>query len=276
MKAIKLTDEVMNKVLPQVVKDSVEISEDAKKAYAVILNYHVVLNCVKESGYLVLPNSTFREALSMKQNDLISAIQELIECNLIKREVGKARTKGEASIASKYWIVWDNFGKPIKKPSKEELFACFLKGCKSSETPMGTVDVDVNVDADIDVDNDIDVVIDSDIEDEVVNDIEDDIAIANVTVSDSVDEGEVEDESHLSEETLREFEVRKVLDPLRDEAFAILENSSIEDFKSFDQLESCVTRQLCSKAPTQEVENRLKRIISMKVRRMRHQWISAL
>ena len=91
MKAIVITEERMNEVLPQNIKDTDVISVDAKKVLAAILNYYSILNIVQTTRYLICSNSVLRACVQMKKNNMLSAVQELIECGLIKREIGKAR-----------------------------------------------------------------------------------------------------------------------------------------------------------------------------------------
>lgn len=135
MKAIRIDEDRINMILPQNVKDS-DVSENAKKVLATILNYFAVLNIAKTSGYLVCPNSVLRAAVGIRNNEMLNAIQELIELDLLIRENGKKRTENEKAIASEYRIKWENLTKPIKrKETFEELFSEFIK---PAETPLGT------------------------------------------------------------------------------------------------------------------------------------------
>lgn len=176
MKAIKITDERMAEVLPAEIKNTDVLSNNAKKTLATIMNYFAILNIAKSSKYLVCPNSVLRTAVGIRNNDLIIAVQELIDCDLIERQVGHKRVEGEKATASVYKVIWENLTKPIKKKNTfEELFSEFLK---SSGTPLGTTDADADIDTvtdtdienDIEVENDIDAA--SEIEDEVIIDNE--------------------------------------------------------------------------------------------------------
>jgi len=157
MKAIVITEERMNEVLPQNIKDTDVISINAKKVLATIMNYFLLLEKVKEQGYVFLSNQFLRQSACIKQEYLLNAIRELIEYKLINREVGKVWSEGERHTASKYIVIWNNLTKPLKKKTFEELFSEFLK---PSETPMGTTVIDtVTVsDSDIDLEKDIDTV----------------------------------------------------------------------------------------------------------------------
>ena len=115
MKAITITEERMNEILPQNIKDTDVITPNAKKVLAAILNYYATLNIVQTTKYLICSNSVLRECVKLKHNDMLTAIQELIECGLIEREIGKTRVEGQKSIASKYTIIWESLQKPLKK-----------------------------------------------------------------------------------------------------------------------------------------------------------------
>lgn len=171
MKAIRITEERQNQILPKNIKDTDVLSENAKKTLATIMNYYAVLEIVKTSGFLVCPNTVLREAVGIRKNDLLSAVQELIECSLITREIGKRRTEGEKGTASVYRVIWENITRPVKKKETfEELFSEFLK---PSETPLGTADtVSVSVtvsdtNTDIEADSDVDIETEDEFETEV-------------------------------------------------------------------------------------------------------------
>ena len=101
MKAIVITDERIDYILPQNIKESDVISENAKKVLATIMNYYLVLDKVKQQGYVHLSNQLLRQSVKIKQNDMMTAIQELIDYDLIEREVGKIWTEGQPHMASK-------------------------------------------------------------------------------------------------------------------------------------------------------------------------------
>ena len=166
MKAIRLTDERMAEVLPSEIKNTDVLSDNAKKTLATIMNYFVILDIAKSSKYLVCPNSVLREAVGIRNNDLINAVQELIECDLIERQVGHKRVEGEKAMASTYMVKWSNLVKPIKKKNTfEELFSDFIK---SSETPLGTTDTVSDTDTDTVSDTDVENENDIDVENETI------------------------------------------------------------------------------------------------------------
>lgn len=139
MEAIKITTERMNQILPKEIRETNELSSNAKKVLAVIINYHFVHEKVKNAGYLAINNATLRNSVELKMNKMKDAISELIECNLIKREAGKTWKHGEKHTASTYTVYWDNLKKEIKKPTFDELFEAFNSIPKSSETTMGSI-----------------------------------------------------------------------------------------------------------------------------------------
>lgn len=188
MKAIRLTDERMAEVLPSEIKNTDVLSNNAKKTLATIMNYFAILDIAKSSNYLVCPNSVLRKAVGIRNNDLINAVQELIECDLIERQVGHKRVEGEEAMASTYVVKWLNLVKPIKKRNTfEELFSEFLK---SSETPLGTTDIDTDTVSDTEVEDDIDDDVD-DVSDNVVeNDVEDETIAGEFCTEELKDEKE--------------------------------------------------------------------------------------
>lgn len=137
MKAIRISEERQNQILPQNIKDTDVLSDNAKKTLATIMNYYLLLEEVKNNGYVYLNNKTLGLSVGLRNSNMLSAVLELIEHNLITREVGKRRTEGEPSTASVYRVMWQNLTKPLRKNTFEELFSEFLK---SSETPLGIAD----------------------------------------------------------------------------------------------------------------------------------------
>lgn len=206
MKAIKITDERMAEVLPSEIKNTDVLSDNAKKTLATIMNYFAVLNIAKSSKYLVCPNSVLREAVGIRNNDLINAVQELIECDLIERQVGHKRVEGEKAMASTYVVKWSNLVKPIKKKNTfEELFSEFLK---SSGNPLGTTDTDIDTDAVSDTVTDIDTNVDIESDVDTESEFEDEVDTDTDAVSDI--ESEVDTESVIDNEVeVKEVELER-------------------------------------------------------------------
>lgn len=136
MEPIKISDERMEVLLPQEIKDTNALSKNAKKILATLINYFFTLDKAKQQGYILLSNYLLRESACIKTDYLMSSIQELKDYDLIERESGTARENGVNGKASKYIVKWDNLKKPLKKVSFEDLYSAFLN---KPETPMGTV-----------------------------------------------------------------------------------------------------------------------------------------
>ena len=150
MNVIKISDERINAILPKHINDCDVLTKNDKKVLAAILHYFLVLDKAKVNKYVILTNEDLRKTVGIRKADVLSSVQKLIELNLIIRECGKTWTQGEKPKASKYYIIWDNLKKPVKKPTFEDLFSSFL----SSETPMGTIDIDTDIDTDKELDID--------------------------------------------------------------------------------------------------------------------------
>lgn len=151
MNVIKITDERIDAILPKHIKDSEVLDKNDKKVLGAILHYFLVLDKAKENKYVILTNEDLRKTICIRKASVLTSVQNLIELGLIKRECGKTWTEGEKPQASKYYIIWDNIKKPIRKPKFEDLFLDFL----SSETPLGTIDTDIDTDIDKEIEKDI-------------------------------------------------------------------------------------------------------------------------
>lgn len=157
MKPITITEERMSKVLPVNIQESEELSANAKKVLAVLINYYFTLNkSVEELGYVYMNNAMLSKSAKLRTESTLSAVQELTECNLIKRIAGKKREQGEKATASIYYINWENLEKPVEKPNFNSLFAEFMK----KRNCPGTVVVETELDIDKEIDIDEDVVLD--------------------------------------------------------------------------------------------------------------------
>ncbi len=141
MEIIKITEERMQQILPQTVKDS-DLSTSAKKVLATIINYHLVNDKVRTTGFLAIGNEALRESSEIGKDNLRAAIQELIECKLIERKVGQKWKAGETKKASEYRLNIENIRKPIQKPTSEDLlemlFQTPLKPLCTKESPTNT------------------------------------------------------------------------------------------------------------------------------------------
>ena len=133
---MKISKERVEQILPQNIKDSTLLTENAKNVLAALMHCLLVSKGAEESGFLIKGNKELRELLQMNRDYMMDALRELEEYDLIKRVQGKTRKQGEKAQASEYHFNWDNiFDKPLKKKTSEELFQRFRK---SSGTPSGT------------------------------------------------------------------------------------------------------------------------------------------
>ena len=133
---MKITKERVEQILPQNIKETALLSNNAKNVLAMMMHSLLVAKGAQDSGVLVISNNRLRALLEMNRDYMLNAIRELEEYELITRIVGKTRTEGEPSTASEYHFNWDNiYNKPLKKKTSEELFSKFFK---PSGTPSGT------------------------------------------------------------------------------------------------------------------------------------------
>lgn len=133
---MKISKERVEQILPQNIKDSTLLTENAKNVLAALMHCLLVSKGAEESGFLIKGNKELRELLQMNRDYMMDALRELEEYDLIKRVQGKTRKQGEKAQASEYHFNWDNiFDKPLKRKTSEELFQRFRK---SSGTPSGT------------------------------------------------------------------------------------------------------------------------------------------
>lgn len=133
---MKISKERVEQILPQNIKDSTLLTENAKNVLAALMHCLLVSKGAEESGFLIKGNKELRELLQMNRDYMMDALRELEEYDLIKRVQGKTRKQGEKAQASEYHFNWDNiFDKPLKRKTSEELFQKFRK---SSGTPSGT------------------------------------------------------------------------------------------------------------------------------------------
>lgn len=140
MEIIKITQERMDQILPPTVKDS-DLSKNAKRVLATIINYHLVNDKVRISGFLAINNEDLRKSAGIGKEYLRAAVQELIECRLITRKVGQKWKAGEKSMASEYRLIIENLRKPIKKPTSDDLLDMLFS---APSEPLCTVNSPTN------------------------------------------------------------------------------------------------------------------------------------
>lgn len=119
--------------MPETVRDSEALSDNAKKVLAGLL-YSYAVSKAKTTGVLYLSNAMLRNAVEMKTACMLGALRELEMYNLIERKTGRSRMEGQRSMASEYIIHFDALREPVKELSFDDIFG----EAKPSETPMGT------------------------------------------------------------------------------------------------------------------------------------------
>lgn len=142
MEIVKITEERMSQILPQTVKDS-DLSAYAQKVLATIINYYLVNEKVRTTGFLAINNENLRKSAGVGKNYVIGALRELIECKLIDRKAGTKWKAGEQKRASEYRLIIENLKKPIKKPSSDELLEMLFS---TPSEPLCTGDSPTNTD----------------------------------------------------------------------------------------------------------------------------------
>lgn len=162
MEIIKITLERMSQVLPQTVKDS-DLSKNAKKVLATIINYHLVNDKVRTTGFLAINNENLRQSAGIGKEYLRAAVQELIECRLIERKAGRKWKEGEPRTASEYRLVKENLTKPIRKPTSDDLlellFSTPSEPLCTGDSPTNTntiTDTGTNTDSETNTETDTD------------------------------------------------------------------------------------------------------------------------
>lgn len=156
MEIIKITKERMEQVLPPNIKDS-DLSVYAQKVLATIINYHLVNEKARATGFLAISDSNLRESACIGKEYLKTAIQELVESKLITRKAGKKWKAGEKSEASEYRLNLENIRKFTKKPTADELletlFSTPLEAPSTKESPTILYCTDTYTDSDSDTES---------------------------------------------------------------------------------------------------------------------------
>lgn len=147
MKTIKIDEARQNQLLPQNIKNTSSdvMSNLAKKTLAVLLNYQLVNAKAQERCYVAISNQKLALSVGNRKSDVMQAVQELIELELINKKAGQSRTKDEKAMASEYTINIERMFEPIiKKTADDGLYSKFLK---HSGTLMGTANPNANANA---------------------------------------------------------------------------------------------------------------------------------
>lgn len=125
----------MEELLPFNIKSSDVISLEAKMVLASLLNYQRLNPRARNAAFVAISNPILAQSVGLRVEEMLGAVGELEEHNLIKRIAGQTRTKGEKAKASEYYILWESLTLPLRKLTFEELYSEFLE---SSGTPLGT------------------------------------------------------------------------------------------------------------------------------------------
>ena len=132
---MNITKEQVEELLPQTVKDTDVLTEDAKNVFAILLNSLLVSKGAEDTGVLVMPTDRLKSCIGWGIERIMKAIWELERYELVTRIPGKPRTSGEKATATKYIFHWDVIDKPIVRKTHNDLFTKFRK-MQISENPF--------------------------------------------------------------------------------------------------------------------------------------------
>ena len=135
---VKISKERVEELLPQNIKDSDVISNHAKKVLAYLMNQWLVNKKARESGYVVASNYELSVGCKINGSAVMTAVQELIEHNLVIRKAGIKRTQGQTPQASEYTILLHNLRKPLVKNNFETLFGEFCPDYTNTNSNTNT------------------------------------------------------------------------------------------------------------------------------------------
>ena len=123
--SMNITKEQVEELLPQTVKDTDVLSDDAKNMFAVLLNSLQVSKGAEETGVLIKNTDALSRYVGWRFERMMKAVRELEMHGLITRIPGKLRTNGEPSIATQFIFNWEVIDKPIVRKTHDDLFAKF-------------------------------------------------------------------------------------------------------------------------------------------------------
>lgn len=123
-------------ILPTNIVESEELSLASKKMLGALIDYYSHSQA-KETQRLFMSNDKICETANFGKSTLFNATRELEMYDLIEKKSGKARTQGQKSEASEYILHIDNFIKPLRKKTFENLMSMFPKSwLKNSGNPL--------------------------------------------------------------------------------------------------------------------------------------------
>ena len=131
-----MTTKSLLEVLPTNIVESEDLSLASKKMLGALIDYYSHSEA-KETQRLFMSNDKICETANFGKSTLFNATRELEMYDLIEKKSGKARTQGQKSEASEYILHIDNFIKPLRKKTFENLMSMFPKSwLKTSGNPL--------------------------------------------------------------------------------------------------------------------------------------------
>lgn len=131
-----MTTKSLLEVLPKNIVESEELSLAAKKMLGALIDYFTHSQA-KETQRLFMSNEKVCETANFGKSTLFKATRELEMFDLIEKKSGKARTQGQKTEASEYILHIDNFLKPLRKKTFENLMSMFPKSwLQNSGNPL--------------------------------------------------------------------------------------------------------------------------------------------
>lgn len=131
-----MTTKSLLEVLPKNIVESEELSLAAKKMLGALIDYFTHSQA-KETQRLLMSNEKVCETANFGKSTLFKATRELEMYDLIEKKSGKARTQGQKSEASEYILHINNFIKPLRKKTFENLMSMFPKSwLQNSGNPL--------------------------------------------------------------------------------------------------------------------------------------------
>lgn len=124
-------EEIFNR-LPPNIKDSDVLRLTSKKVLAALLEL-LLHSKAKETGIIFCANERLRQLAGVGATQLLVAIKQLEDYDLITRTQGTVR-----GTASQYVVDFEAIQKPIIEKNFNDLFKKYLEGVNTSETPIGT------------------------------------------------------------------------------------------------------------------------------------------
>lgn len=131
-----MSTKTLLEVLPTNIVESEELSLASKKMLGALIDYYSHSQA-KETQRLFMSNEKICETANFGKSTLFKATRELEMYDLIEKKSGKSRTQGQKSEASEYILHIDNFLKPLRKKSFENLMSIFPKSwLQNSGNPL--------------------------------------------------------------------------------------------------------------------------------------------